>query len=412
MKKTINKLILTWFLFIYIITIFIIMKAYKAHDAWLIGDWLINYRSGFIRRGLLGEIFYHLSLTTGINPGVFVALLQGFLYFIFYLFSYFLIKELKSIYKFLPLIFSPVIFAFQINCFAGACRKEILLLSSLVFLSYLKIKDQKWFDKYITFYLYFYPILILSHEALAVFFPYVLLLISITNKNTFSRFNFKIIFAICINFTSFLFVIFFSKKSYNDIYIILKSLDYLGYHVSGGIFNYLYKPLGFGFQKVLFHVKNGYIPWYFISFILCLIALIPLRNQIFCAIDQIKKNKVLIFLVITILIGNIFLFLFAIDWGRWIYINFVIWFILLSVIDIKSAPFSNFNRKYMFHTIKNFFSKSIIFLFWLVYELIWYLPHCCHAYPFRDKDNIFDWNYLKILKFFIVKLVNFFKYNI
>ena len=42
-------------------------KTY-LNDSWTIGEWLINYEGGFVRRGLLGEALYLFSIATKISP--------------------------------------------------------------------------------------------------------------------------------------------------------------------------------------------------------------------------------------------------------------------------------------------------------------------------------------------------------
>ena len=37
-------------------------------DSWTIGEWLINYQGGFVRRGLLGEAIYLLCNVIKISP--------------------------------------------------------------------------------------------------------------------------------------------------------------------------------------------------------------------------------------------------------------------------------------------------------------------------------------------------------
>ncbi|MFL0758432.1 MAG: hypothetical protein AB8B32_07590 [Prochlorococcus sp.] len=38
------------------------------NDSWTVGEWLINYAGGFVRRGLPGSGIYHLTVVTGVNP--------------------------------------------------------------------------------------------------------------------------------------------------------------------------------------------------------------------------------------------------------------------------------------------------------------------------------------------------------
>ena len=37
-------------------------------EGYNIGEWLINYEGGFVRRGFVGECLYLLSYLTGVNP--------------------------------------------------------------------------------------------------------------------------------------------------------------------------------------------------------------------------------------------------------------------------------------------------------------------------------------------------------
>ncbi|EHL32856.1 hypothetical protein [Legionella drancourtii] len=47
-------------------------QAFLTHSTWHMGDWLINYQGGFVRRGFLGEFIYQLANYTTINPGFYV----------------------------------------------------------------------------------------------------------------------------------------------------------------------------------------------------------------------------------------------------------------------------------------------------------------------------------------------------
>ena len=53
-----------------------------------ISEWLINYQGGFTRRGLIGEILYHIHTVSGIGLNyilfVFVVVAYGVFFFILY----------------------------------------------------------------------------------------------------------------------------------------------------------------------------------------------------------------------------------------------------------------------------------------------------------------------------------------
>ena len=63
-----------YFIFIFLLVSFLLtsitsFELYKHKEAFTIGDWLINYQGGFVRRGLIGEIIINLSYLTNSNPG-------------------------------------------------------------------------------------------------------------------------------------------------------------------------------------------------------------------------------------------------------------------------------------------------------------------------------------------------------
>jgi len=65
-----------------------IFESFKyGHDSWAITDLLINYQGGFVRRGLLGEIFYQIGSFTGIPINI-VAIVSAALAFITVLFYF------------------------------------------------------------------------------------------------------------------------------------------------------------------------------------------------------------------------------------------------------------------------------------------------------------------------------------
>ena len=110
----------------------IIANKTYTEDSWTIGEWLINYQGGFVRRGLSGQIIYFLSNIFKISP----IYLIWFISIISYIF---LIKEslkiakdkVSNLFLLSPIVFlAPLVGNFLI-------RKDILML--LLFLINLKI---------------------------------------------------------------------------------------------------------------------------------------------------------------------------------------------------------------------------------------------------------------------------------
>ena len=104
----------------------------NSWNGWSIGDWIINYDHGFIRRGLSGEIVSWLSDLFNINLNISVYLLQCLIYFIYvFLFIYNLKNKIITFWFFL-LCFTPGFLLFTYFDGMAVGRKEIILYALYV----------------------------------------------------------------------------------------------------------------------------------------------------------------------------------------------------------------------------------------------------------------------------------------
>ena len=72
-----------FFALVFIATVTGALSGYPDHNPWKIGDWLINYQGGMIRRGFLGEVFYRLAYFTHIKSWSLCVAVQHLLRFQF-----------------------------------------------------------------------------------------------------------------------------------------------------------------------------------------------------------------------------------------------------------------------------------------------------------------------------------------
>ena len=120
-----NTIITYFFSLIIIFGSCLILAANNSYvnDSWTIGEWLINYQGGFVRRGLLGEVIFLISDSLSITPIyiIWIICLSSYLFLI--KISFGMVKNLVSTSFLLsPAIFlSPIIGNFLV-------RKDILLL--------------------------------------------------------------------------------------------------------------------------------------------------------------------------------------------------------------------------------------------------------------------------------------------
>ena len=157
------------------ITAYLGWQNMAARDPWVIGDWLINYAGGFVRRGLMGELLLLAGDAGHIRTESLAYAVQLLAYAAYMGFSYLLIRKTDGA-SYLLLIFSPFIFYFQINDPILGLRKECLLFALLAANCW-SVLYQSQRGNYRVLYasLLLYPALILSHEMLAVYLPLLLL---------------------------------------------------------------------------------------------------------------------------------------------------------------------------------------------------------------------------------------------
>ena len=104
------------------------------HSPFNVGDWVINYQAGFVRRGFIGEVLYQLARVSNVNIGFLAVYLQIILLIgIGSVVTYF---ALRSTSAWLPwIVLSPVGFLYATYNGDGGYRKELLLFSVLAMLA-------------------------------------------------------------------------------------------------------------------------------------------------------------------------------------------------------------------------------------------------------------------------------------
>ncbi len=153
---------------------FALLNARVAHP-WIIGEWLINYSGGFVRRGLLGQALLLVHGATRLPLVGLAGSLQVLLYAAFYASLLPLLRGVRWSLPLLALLLSPATLAFTVLDPPTSVRKEVLLLLSISFCLHavLSRRARPW--QVALAMSIVAPLLIFTHEALLVFLPYLLL---------------------------------------------------------------------------------------------------------------------------------------------------------------------------------------------------------------------------------------------
>lgn len=372
-EETIVSLaILALFLYAAYSKTILLQHNYDLHG-WSTGDWLINYSTGFHRRGLIGELVFDLHRWLNINPVSIVLRLRTFIYQIIFI-SFFLIAVKKRLgFVELVLAAAPWGFMFVISDELAIARKEIILIACLsvfVLLNFLKRDDDQINNKYNfisvnSFYLLIcLPALVLIHEGLFFYLQFFFLTVLL-----FEGFNRKALFTFLVPyFASIVALIacYVYRGDQHTADALCTSITSLGLDRSlcdGAIANLGESGKDFSPH---WHTTSRLLPA-LIS--VCLLTFLPLFGYAFLAFKQQNRKKVLL-LSLLALIPSLPLYFLAADWGRWIHISAsCLFIILLSTKEINKIDFIG-------HPVY----LGLVLLAFYIYIFEWKLSHYSGRY--------------------------------
>ena len=145
----------------------------RAANDWAIGEWLINYSAGFVRRGLFGEIVLRLAHLAHTPIFLTVLALQVLLYWSFFAFVLLLTRGLRWSLPLAAILFSPATLAFHILDPPAAFRKEDILFAGMALLVWLLVFRRPRPGMLVLLLIALTQFAVLSHEPLMLYLPYV-----------------------------------------------------------------------------------------------------------------------------------------------------------------------------------------------------------------------------------------------
>ena len=160
-----------FFSLLFIFSVFKIYDNTVSRDAWQYGEWLINYQSGFVRRGLIGEIIYYLSLGLQNNIALATVLLVASICLIYYSYLYQLFKRVNINYVWLLLFFSPLIFFFIINTNKIGIHRITILYAFYIYYLLELTKNNLSSIKFVSIH-FLLLVSLLIYEGYFFYFPY------------------------------------------------------------------------------------------------------------------------------------------------------------------------------------------------------------------------------------------------
>ena len=302
-----------YIVFLFLLSSFYLSAVYLSPVNNAMSEWVINYGGGFVRRGLVGEIIFQLSIFFKIKLREGFLILQILLYFFYYLIIYWLLSNFKKNFIIYLAIFSPVFYSFGLYELEALGRKEILMYIFFSYNFYLFYKYKNINLNYIFTFLSLI-ILILNHESVIFYYLfYLFFFIVIDKKKDFRFYILNLLLLFIIIFVSYL--IYVNPHSSADNLEMCKRLLNASDERCGLAAN-------FTTANISRHINE--VNWRFIDVINYIFIFIFGFIGIFLLIYKSKltnKFYILNFNLFSILIfcslPGLLLFLIAVDTGRW-----------------------------------------------------------------------------------------------
>lgn len=326
------------------------IEILHGNPSFKMGDWLINYEGGFIRRGLVGQALYELN-NLGISLLWSAFFLQAGIYFAITHYSLKLFFATEREVSWLLFVFSPAfIFLFPFYDIGAGFRKEIIVFLSFCLLAVGLLRD-KVNHKYLLASLVTFLIAVFSHELAVLCLIFFIFLIHEATKNDEKKRAIGWAYIagfVVVGSTGLLFSL-ANTGDANQAALICDSLEHAGmkHDLCGGAIQWLGYDTSYGLRQV-----GGYLFQYSYTYpFLLLLAVLPLFLT-----DWWKPRLIILLLGFASLLP---LYFVAIDWGRWIHIYIFMIFVTLF--------FDSSTEKI---TIRKLPLISV-----LLYASLWGIPH-------------------------------------
>jgi hypothetical protein len=317
-----------------------------------IGDWLINYQGGIVRRGFIGQLIYLIS-TNKLNTIWVTYVIQAIIYLVLTYFVLRLFFAQQRSRVFLLFLFSPAfIFLFPLYDLEGWFRKELLVFLAYAFMVY-GLREGVVRVKYLWASFVTFAIAVFSHEIASltlVFFLFPLYIVykhqSIPNKKIILFGAAYVLVAIGGLALSVLFPGDLKTAERICISLINRGLQP---DICDGAIQYLSYGASHGLNEVMTKIQSRY---YFLIYPLLLaLALLPIFLT-----DWWRTRWPILVLGFISLIP---LFAVGMDWGRWI--------VIFATLVLMSVMFDG--------TLRPLNTRKISLTAVILYAVLWSIPH-------------------------------------
>jgi hypothetical protein len=314
----------------------------RANGPYIIGEWLINYSGGFVRRGLIGSLVLGVSHGTGVPLVWVVFALQVLVFMVFLGCVYRLTAGIRWTYLMAAVLLSPATLAFTVMDSYAGLRKEFLLFATLAMVVCVLVFG-RWRDWQLSLLLSGIAVgLALSHEALMVGGPYLLAAVVIQRGDLRRAVRICCI-PVLVGVIAMLLVLShpgnpaIAQAVCSAVGSKLGPLDGTNGNVCSGSIAWLQLNAAQARELVLPAIRQHHRVRTF--GLLAIPTFVPLIAQLvlYWRRDRLPREVITVMCCAVLsLAGTVYLFLVAVDWGRWMHIQAVCLMLMVLMVDRRA----------------------------------------------------------------------------
>jgi hypothetical protein len=344
-----------------------------------VGDWLVGYQAGFVRRGLLGLPIVWATDVLHVRPETIVLWIQTALHTLFSFFLFVLARRRRLSIWFLAFLFSPAGLLFPLYDIAVIGRKDVLFFAVLALYAWWMPRSGRWWIYALTFTLG--AATTLTHELFFFFTPYLFVMRLLSTKDSDAR---RLVPEWSLLLGSFVALLLVSTIG-ADMHGEAQCADLLrrGFDkdLCDGILRYPSTTIAAAQRELVTEIAlNHYLIAYPSALLLAALPLLPL----FASLRQ-RPPRTFWYGLLAAFAFTLPMFAIMLDWGRLLNMNVIATaiVILTVVLEDRSTPGSVFG-------VRNRWLCAVVVLSVSVYLSGWSIRHCCAD---RVRTGIFtpDW---------------------
>ena len=367
----------------------------QSWNGWAIGDWLLNYEGGFIRRGLLGTFLISIGSGLGIPLNHLIYVVQCTVFLLFLLIFIYLIRNKKINFWYLILCFSPGFLLFNYYDGMSVGRKEILIYALFGFWCVMHERSGPRSISVVFFSLVIF-LLTLTHEMVLFFMPYFILVGWMAQSANGHTHLWRVLAPTIASTIAVVLLLLFanpiSEQTMCRIFITLGANE----NVCTGIISF---GSDLSLKTIWQRLVDLELVRQFVGLVFFTIIIMPiyLAGIVTQSKQRLQKRYLLIFIYIVCF--SVPLFLISIDWGRWIAIHLTLITIFLGFklpdSEIRVGSWVNVLRSSKLRiniNSHNFKLIGLAFLYLSIFCLTYSFNHCCNnnwIEPFGATRKIF-----------------------